>query len=132
MPQWLRLSVVAEHFMLAWSQDPNTARGQLGTSTGKSSHLAKILLGHQNRGIGANKGTWRKVYDAGECLHWYPLRESRCPEELVLCEISAQSLQHISFIMILLRILQQLFTITYPNKPMNEYCQSIGIHFKLF
>lgn len=67
MLQWLSLTVVFEHFMLPWSQDPH---GQLGTSTGKCSHLAKCLLGHHNNGIRANKGTWRKVYDAGECLHW--------------------------------------------------------------
>lgn len=77
-----------------------TAHGQLGTSTVISSHLAKSLQAHHNRGICANKGTWRKVYDAGECLHWsssagVSLSKGPCP---LRNKCQTLSLQHISFI----------------------------------
>lgn len=77
-----------------------TAHGQLGMSTVISSHLAKSLQAHHNRGICANKGTWRKVYDAGECLHWsssagVSLSKGPCP---LRNKCQTLSLQHISFI----------------------------------
>lgn len=90
MLQWLPLTVVTEHFMLAWSQDRNNSR--------TAWHINRKKFPPGKKSTRTSK-QWNLCQEKSMMLvNVYTdkaLRESPCREELVLCEIR---LQHISFI----------------------------------